>query len=49
MFVSGCLAHAATPKPNCASPSNPPRYAPIVAGEYITAKYDASYWYRRKG
>jgi isopenicillin N synthase-like dioxygenase len=36
--------------PNCAGPGNPPKYEPIVAGEYITAKYDASYAYRqRKG
>lgn len=34
--------------PNCSSSEHPPKYARLVAGEYITAKYDASYAYRRK-
>lgn len=34
--------------PNCASPGNPARYPPIVAGEYITARYDGTYSYRQK-
>lgn len=34
--------------PNCSGPGNPPRYPPCVAGEYITAKYDNAYTYRRK-
>ena len=34
--------------PNCASPDNPPRYPPIVAGDYITARYDGTYSYRQK-
>jgi isopenicillin N synthase-like dioxygenase len=34
--------------PNCSTAENPAKYAPIVAGEYITAKYDASYAYRKK-
>ena len=33
--------------PNCASPDNPPRYPPIVAGDYITSRYDGTYSYRR--
>jgi isopenicillin N synthase-like dioxygenase len=33
--------------PNCAMPGNPPRYEPIVAGEYITARYDGTYSYRQ--
>jgi len=32
---------------NCASADNPPRYAPIVAGDYIAARYDGTYSYRR--
>ena len=28
-------------------PTNPPRYPPIVAGEYITARYDGTYSYRQ--
>jgi isopenicillin N synthase-like dioxygenase len=34
--------------PNCAIPGEPPRHGRIVAGEYLTAKYDASYAYRQK-
>jgi isopenicillin N synthase-like dioxygenase len=34
--------------PNCASPTRPPKYPPIVAGDYITARYDGSYAYRQK-
>jgi len=34
--------------PNCATPDSPPKYEPIIAGDYITAKYDASYAYRQK-
>ncbi|MFC4275467.1 isopenicillin N synthase family dioxygenase [Achromobacter aloeverae] len=34
--------------PNCATADMPPKYDPIVAGDYITAKYDASYSYRQK-
>lgn len=33
--------------PNCSSADNPPRHAPIVAGEYITGRYDGSYAYRQ--
>ncbi|MEO8752393.1 MAG: 2-oxoglutarate and iron-dependent oxygenase domain-containing protein [Casimicrobiaceae bacterium] len=33
--------------PNCASSANPPRYPPIVAGEYITSRYDGTYSYRQ--
>jgi isopenicillin N synthase-like dioxygenase len=33
--------------PNCASPGHPPRHDPIVAGDYITARYDGTYSYRR--
>lgn len=34
--------------PNCAIAGKPPKYSPIVAGEYITARYDGSYAYRQK-
>jgi isopenicillin N synthase-like dioxygenase len=33
--------------PNCASAANPTRYAPIVAGDYIAARYDGTYSYRQ--
>lgn len=33
--------------PNCSSPANPARYAPLVAGEYIIARYDGTYAYRQ--
>lgn len=33
--------------PNCASADNPARYPPIVAGDYITARYDGTYSYRQ--
>jgi isopenicillin N synthase-like dioxygenase len=33
--------------PNCSSAENPPKYPPIVAGEYITSRYDGSYAYRQ--
>lgn len=33
--------------PNCATADHPPKYPPIVAGDYITAKYDDSYAYRK--
>ena len=33
--------------PNCASASNPPRHEPLLAGEYITARYDGTYAYRQ--
>jgi isopenicillin N synthase-like dioxygenase len=33
--------------PNCSSPENPPKYPKTVAGEYITAKYDDAYAYRK--
>ena len=35
--------------PNCASVASPPRHSPIVAGDYINARYDASYAYRQDG
>ena len=35
--------------PNCASSTNPERYPPIVAGDYITARYDGTYSYRQQG
>jgi isopenicillin N synthase-like dioxygenase len=34
--------------PNCSSAENPPKYPKTVAGEYITAKYDGAYAYRKK-
>lgn len=34
--------------PNCSTADSPPKYSPIIAGEYLTAKYDASYAYRKK-
>ena len=34
--------------PNCSSVENPPKYTRTVAGEYITAKYDDAYAYRRQ-
>ena len=34
--------------PNCSGPDNPPKYPRTVAGEYITAKYDEAYAYRKK-
>jgi isopenicillin N synthase-like dioxygenase len=33
--------------PNCATPASPAKYPPIMAGEYITSRYDASYAYRQ--
>jgi isopenicillin N synthase-like dioxygenase len=33
--------------PNCSSPDNPPRHAPLVAGDYIMSRYDATYAYRQ--
>lgn len=33
--------------PNCASSENPARYPPIVAGDYITSRYDGTYAYRQ--
>ena len=33
--------------PNCSSPTNPPKYEPINAGEYIVDRYDGSYAYRQ--
>ena len=38
--VVECLA-------NCASSDNPPRYPPIIAGDYITGRYDDTYSYRQ--
>ena len=35
--------------PNCSSAANPPKYASIIAGDYITGRYDGSYAYRQKG
>ena len=34
--------------PNCSGTGNPPKYPRTVAGEYITAKYDEAYAYRKK-
>lgn len=34
--------------PNCASVENPAQYEPIVAGDYITSRYDGSYAYRQQ-
>jgi isopenicillin N synthase-like dioxygenase len=34
--------------PNCAGTGNPAKYPPTIAGEYITAKYDAAYAYRQQ-
>jgi isopenicillin N synthase-like dioxygenase len=33
--------------PNCSSADNPPRYAPLVAGDYIVSRYNATYAYRK--
>jgi len=33
--------------PNCSGAGNPPRHSPIIAGEYISARYDGSYAYRQ--
>jgi isopenicillin N synthase-like dioxygenase len=33
--------------PNCASAANPPKHAPLVAGDYILSRYDGSYAYRQ--
>ena len=33
--------------PNCSSPENPPKHAPLVAGDYIFSRYDGSYAYRQ--
>ena len=33
--------------PNCASSDNPAKYPPIVAGDYITSRYDGTYAYRQ--
>ncbi|MGQ0655676.1 MAG: isopenicillin N synthase family dioxygenase [Betaproteobacteria bacterium] len=33
--------------PNCSSASNPPKHAPLLAGEYILSRYDGSYAYRQ--
>lgn len=35
--------------PNCATAESPAKYPPIVAGDYITGRYDNSYAYRRSG
>jgi isopenicillin N synthase-like dioxygenase len=34
--------------PNCSSGERPAKYPPIVAGDYITSRYDGSYAYRQK-
>ena len=34
--------------PNCADAQHPPKHERTIAGEYITAKYDAAYAYRQK-
>ncbi|MGE0800904.1 MAG: isopenicillin N synthase family dioxygenase [Lautropia sp.] len=33
--------------PNCSSADNPPRHAPLVAGDYIMSRYDNTYAYRQ--
>lgn len=33
--------------PNCSSAANPPRHEPLIAGDYIVARYDGSYAYRQ--
>jgi isopenicillin N synthase-like dioxygenase len=33
--------------PNCSSAENPPRHAPLVAGDYILSRYDGTYAYRQ--
>ncbi|MCC6009083.1 MAG: isopenicillin N synthase family oxygenase [Rhodobacteraceae bacterium] len=33
--------------PSCQSPQNPPRYAPIEAGEYIRSRFDDTYAHRK--
>ena len=33
--------------PHCATPAFPAKYPPIIAGEYITSRYDSSYAYRQ--
>jgi isopenicillin N synthase-like dioxygenase len=34
--------------PNCSGPDNPPKFPRTIAGEYITAKYDDAYAYRKQ-
>jgi len=33
--------------PHCATPESPAKHPPIIAGDYITARYDSSYAYRQ--
>jgi len=33
--------------PNCSSADNPARHAPLVAGDYIVSRYNATYAYRK--
>jgi isopenicillin N synthase-like dioxygenase len=33
--------------PNCSSALNPPKYSPIIAGDYIESRYDGTYAYRQ--
>jgi isopenicillin N synthase-like dioxygenase len=35
--------------PRCATPGSPAKYQPIIAGDYITGRYDSSYAYRQSG
>jgi isopenicillin N synthase-like dioxygenase len=34
--------------PTCATPDNPPRYAPILAADYLRERLDATYAFRRQ-
>lgn len=34
--------------PTCTSAENPPRYEPILAGDYLRSRYDATFVYRQK-
>lgn len=34
--------------PSCTGPGNPPRYDPVIWGDYLTARFDANHAYRRK-
>lgn len=31
----------------CQSPERPPRYAPVLAGEYLQSRFDATFDYRK--
>lgn len=35
--------------PSCQGPDNPPRYAPILSGDWLLSRFDATYDYRHEG